>query len=54
MENPYAWDPEKAESNFQKHGVLFSEARTVFDDPLMLVYEDGKHSFTERRYLAMG
>jgi uncharacterized DUF497 family protein len=54
MENPYAWDPERAERNFRKHGVLFSEARTVFDDPLMLVYEDGEHSFTEPRYLAMG
>ncbi|HST58184.1 MAG TPA: BrnT family toxin [Longimicrobium sp.] len=54
METRYAWDPEKAESNYRKHGVLFSEARTVFDDPLMLVYEDGEHSFMEQRYLAVG
>lgn len=54
MENRYAWDPKKAESNFRKHGVLFSEARTVFDDPLMLVYEDDYHSFMGQRYLAMG
>ncbi len=54
MDIRYVWDPEKAKSNYRKHRVLFSEARMVFDDPLMLVYEDGEHSFMEQRYLAMG
>jgi uncharacterized protein len=54
MEPRYEWDPEKAESNFRKHGVLFSEARTVFDDPLLLIDEDEEHSIGERRFRAIG
>jgi hypothetical protein len=30
----FEWDDTKAESNEQKHGVAFSEALTVFADPL--------------------
>jgi len=29
----FQWDPAKAASNLRKHGVLFSEAATVLDDP---------------------
>ena len=36
------WDPKKAESNFRKHGVRFSDAETVLFDPfaLTLNYQD--------------
>jgi uncharacterized protein len=54
METRYEWDPDKAESNFRKHGVLFPEARTVFDDPLMLMLEDEAHSQGEQRCRAIG
>jgi len=27
------WDPDKAASNLEKHGVSFEEAETVFRDP---------------------
>jgi hypothetical protein len=30
------WEPEKGESNFQKHHVSFAEAVTVFFDPLSI------------------
>lgn len=30
----FEWNPQKAARNLQKHGVSFSEAATVFDDPL--------------------
>lgn len=36
----FVWDPKKAASNAGKHGVSFSEAVTVFEDPLALVVED--------------
>lgn len=29
----FAWDPETARTNEQKHGVTFEEAATCFDDP---------------------
>jgi uncharacterized DUF497 family protein len=41
--------PEKAESNFRKHRVLFAESLTVFDDPLLLAVEDDEHSVGEQR-----
>jgi uncharacterized DUF497 family protein len=30
----FEWDPDKAAANLKKHGVEFSEAMTVFGDPL--------------------
>ena len=30
----FEWDDAKAASNEQKHGVAFTEAMTVFADPL--------------------
>ena len=36
----FEWDPDKAASNLDKHGVSFEEARTVFFDPLSLTVPD--------------
>jgi uncharacterized DUF497 family protein len=40
----FEWDSRKAESNAAKHGVAFSEAMTVFGDPLEIVISDPDHS----------
>jgi uncharacterized DUF497 family protein len=48
------WDPEKAASNFTKHGVDFHEAGTVLDDPLSTTFPDPDHSLDEQRYLTIG
>ena len=50
----FEWDDDKAEANLQKHGVTFSEAQTVFGDPLALTGYDPDHSGEEDRYLTMG
>ena len=50
----FEWDPEKADANFQKHGVSFDEASTVFADPLSLLMPDPDHSADEERYLVLG
>jgi uncharacterized DUF497 family protein len=34
------WDPKKAETNFRKHGIRFSDAETVLFDPLALTLKD--------------
>ncbi len=47
-------DPNKAEKNIKKHGVTFSEAETVFADPLALTFYDTKHSNDEDRWLTFG
>jgi Ribonuclease toxin, BrnT, of type II toxin-antitoxin system len=33
IEGDFQWDDEKARANFEKHGVSFAEAATVFADP---------------------
>lgn len=37
---PVEWNPEKAKSNLQKHGVSFSDAEAVLFDPYALSFED--------------
>jgi uncharacterized DUF497 family protein len=46
VEGDFEWDEDKARSNFEKHGVSFSEAATVFADPAAVYLDDG--SGTER------
>ncbi len=50
----FAWDSEKAESNFKKHGVSFDEARTVWNDLFFIDFFDEKHSVAENRFLIVG
>lgn len=50
----FEWDERKAKANFAKHGVDFEEARTIFNDPLLLTFEDVDHSNQEQRYLSLG
>lgn len=50
----FEWDENKAASNLTKHGVLFEEAKTVFEDPLYIDFYDPDHSEDEGRYLIVG
>jgi len=50
----FEWDPAKAESNLEKHGVGFAEAMTVFGDPLEVTISDPDHSEGEFRFLSLG
>lgn len=51
----FDWDPEKAASNLKKHdGVSFTEAESVFGDPLAAVFSDEDHSFEEKREIIIG
>ena len=54
MSERVEWDPNKAASNLDKHGVSFEEASTVFFDPLALTIPDPEHSFDEDRFITMG
>lgn len=42
-----AYDPAKARSNLRKHGISFTEAETVFLDPLAITVPDEAHSDEE-------
>ncbi len=50
----FEWDDAKAEANERKHGVTFSEAMTVFGDPISVTGYDPKHADDEDRFLTMG
>lgn len=50
----FEWNEDKAEINLTKHGVSFSEASTVFGDPLSMTQYDPDHSDDEDRYITMG
>ena len=54
MNTEFEWDPIKADSNQQKHGVSFVEAATVFFDPLSLTITDPIHSDAEQRFIISG
>ena len=50
----FEWDNNKAITNLQKHGVSFSEAATVFGDPLSITFPDPDHSINESRFITIG
>ena len=50
----FTWDPEKAESNIDKHGLSFEEASTAFGDPLSRTKPDPLHSDDEDRLILLG
>lgn len=50
----FEWDPDKAAANLKKHKVSFSEAATVFGDPLSSTFSDPDHSDDEERWLTIG
>ncbi len=50
----FEWDDAKADSNESKHGITFSEAMTVFGDPLAVTGYDPRQADDEDRFLTMG
>ncbi|MEW6220112.1 MAG: BrnT family toxin [Thermodesulfobacteriota bacterium] len=50
----FEWDPNKAQTNFTRHNVTFSEAATVFSDPFDITIADPDHSEGEFRFLSIG
>ena len=50
----FEWDKNKAATNLSKHSISFDEAKTVFQDPFYIVFDDPDHSFEEDRCIAIG
>jgi uncharacterized DUF497 family protein len=50
----FEWDQSKAVSNLKKHGVSFEEAKTGFDNPLAVIFDDEPHSIGEQREIIIG
>ena len=50
----FEWDPRKAASNEVKHGVSFTEAMHVFEDPYALFLQDRIDETGEARWQILG
>lgn len=50
----FEWNSSKATANLKKHGVSFEEAKTVFDNPLAVIFDDDAHSIGELREIIIG
>ena len=50
----FDWDGAKADSNYKKHGIRFSEAVTIWLDDSALETPDPEHSDDEERWLRLG
>ena len=46
------WDIGKATANIRNHGIEFSHAATVLDDPMAITIEDNRHG--EQRFVTVG
>jgi uncharacterized DUF497 family protein len=50
----FEWDPMKARTNQQKHGITFDDAMGVFEDPHALFEQDRTGGAGEFRWQAIG
>lgn len=50
----FEWDHQKDLLNQKKHGVSFTEAQEVFEDPLHISILDHRFSYFEERWLTIG
>ncbi|MBN1648379.1 MAG: BrnT family toxin [Spirochaetales bacterium] len=51
----FEWHDSKSQSNKRKHGISFSEALTIFNDPFILSKYDKEHSTdNEDRWNSIG
>ena len=50
----FEWDDQKATANEVKHEVTFEESKTVFVNPLAVIFDDEEHSVDEHREIIIG
>ena len=50
----FAWNEVKNSANFEKHGIWFEDAQTVWADPHAMEFFDPDHSATEDRFIRVG
>ena len=50
----FEWDVRKAEANFEKHGVQFSESLPVFEDDYAITILDDESDPGEQRFVSLG
>lgn len=54
MQLEFEWNAVKAVENLKNHKIGFEEAKTIFNDPLLLTFPDSEHSDYEHRSISIG
>jgi len=49
----FEWDESKRASNLEKHGIDFRDAVIFFESDLVC-FEDDRHNYGEKRFIAFG
>lgn len=50
----FEWNKQKSLINYRKHGISFEEVISVFEDPYMLSWLDGRYEYREERWIGLG
>ena len=50
----YHYDPDKRESNLNKHGLDFEAARTLIESEQNVTFEDKRFDYREQRFVTLG
>lgn len=50
----FEWDVSKADANFEKHGVRFTESLGVFEDDDAITITDDESDPHEQRFISVG
>lgn len=50
----FDWDLGNIKKSELKHGILVAESESIFNDNNKLVFDDIKHSISEKRYICIG
>ncbi len=54
QDDEFEWDDAKSDSNLQKHGVSFEDARLVFRDAFAIEQLDNRADYGEDRFVLTG
>lgn len=50
----FSWNENKNKANYEKHGIWFEEAQTIWIDQQFVEFYDPEHSKNEDRFLRFG
>ncbi len=50
----FDWNENKARKNLKNHKISFQEAKTIFNDPMLITFDDDDHSDYEERFISIG
>jgi hypothetical protein len=54
LDYDFDWDEDKDKKNYAKHGIRFTEAKTIWYDHNALEVFDDRHSVNEERWIRIG